>query len=211
MGFLGALYLGLFVWCLRRNVDKKEALYRFITLTSGAIVNVGIAAIISALGTTPEDKEGAWVVIPIYFIVFGWRIVLDIISYSKKRSTPQIRKQPKSTNNISKLCSMGMMVGCAGVALFLGIVLVSLIIYGRVYLFDGYDYTKVLVVLSLICMFIGICSLVGKACTTSKTTQQSSSNDDETVRKILLYKDLLDRGAITAEEYEEKKRQILGL
>ena len=109
-----------------------------------------------------------------------------------------------------------MMIGCAGITLFVGIVLVSLVIYGRVYLFDGYDYTKVLVILSFVCMFIGICGLIVKALCfsrrqTTPTTKAPLSKDDEIARRLLLYKDLLDKGAIAQEEYEEKKRQILDL
>ena len=216
MGFIATLYLGLFVWALRRNADKKESLYRLVTLAGVAIANVGIAAIISALGTTPEDKEGAWVIIPIYFLAFGWRVVLDIITCAKKERTDCEVVPSKQCGGIQKCCSVGMMIGCAGIALFVGIVLVSLIIYGRVYLFDGYDYTKVLVILSFVCMFIGICGLIVKALCfsrrqTTPTNEAPLSKDDEIARRLLLYKDLLDKGAITQEEYEEKKRQILDL
>ena len=41
----------------------------------------------------------------------------------------------------------------------------------------------------------------------------SASTEDlnDQVRRLLIFKDLLDKGAITPEEYEAKKRQILGL
>ena len=216
MGFIATLYLGLFVWALRRNADKKESLYRLVTLAGIAIANVGIAAIISALGTTPEDKEGAWVIIPIYFLAFGWRVVLDIITCAKKERTNYEAAPSNRSIGIQKYSSIAIMIGCAGIALFVGIVLVSLIIYGRVYLFDGYDYTKVLVILSFVCMFIGISGLIVKALCfsrrhTTPTTEAPLSKDDEIARRLLLYKDLLDKGAITQEEYEEKKRQILDL
>jgi uncharacterized membrane protein len=43
--------------------------------------------------------------------------------------------------------------------------------------------------------------------------KESASTEDlnDQARRLLIFKDLLDKGAITPEEYEAKKRQILGL
>lgn len=124
----------------------------------------------------------------------------------------------KKESPIQKYCNIGFVIGFAGIALFLGIVLIGLAIYGKVYLFNGYNYTKVLTIISFICMFVGLCSLLAKIGTSNTVTDNSTSvarpvanTDDEKVRRLLLYKDLLDKGAITQEEYEEKKRQILDL
>ena len=83
-------------------------------------------------------------------------------------------------------------------------------------LFDGYDFTKVLVILNFVCMFVGLCGLLVKAFCfsrrqTTTTAEAPLRKDDEIARQLLLYKDLLDKGAITQDEYEEKKRQILNL
>ena len=83
MGFLGTLYLGLFVWCIHKTRDKKQIKERIIGLLVVGILNVFLAVILHSIGTTPEDKEGAWVVIPLYLVFFGWRIVLDLISFYK--------------------------------------------------------------------------------------------------------------------------------
>ncbi len=45
--------------------------------------------------------------------------------------------------------------------------------------------------------------------TTKKSTPAEDLNDQ--ARRLLIFKELLDKGAITPEEYEAKKRQILGL
>ncbi len=83
MGFLGALYLGLFVWCLQKAKEKSKIKERLIALLIVGAINVLLAFIFYSMGTTTEDKEGAWIIIPMYIIFFGWRIVLDIISYNK--------------------------------------------------------------------------------------------------------------------------------
>ena len=80
MGALGALYLGLFVWCLQKKQEKAKIKERLITLLLVGVANVLLAIILSQIGKTAEDREGGWAVIIIYFLIFGWRIVLDIIS-----------------------------------------------------------------------------------------------------------------------------------
>ena len=56
---------------------------------------------------------------------------------------------------IAGLVSIGL-----GILIFLGIVLVGVIVYGRVYLFDGYDFTKVLTIISIILMLLGVCVFI---------------------------------------------------
>ena len=66
-------------------------------------------------------------------------------------STIPIKKKvvsEKIIKIIQKGSLWGFVAGIVGVALFFGIVLVGLIAYGRVYLFDGYDFTKVLSIIS---------------------------------------------------------------
>lgn len=81
-------------------------------------------------------------------------------------STIPIKKKvvsDKIMKIIQKCCLGGFVAGIVGVALFFGIVLVGLIAYGRVYLFDGYDFTKVLSIISIILMLIGLCSVIAKS------------------------------------------------
>ena len=59
-----------------------------------------------------------------------------------------------------KICRIGMIIGAIGAVLFLGIVLIGLIAYGKVYLFNGYEFTKVLTVISIVLMLIGFCSIL---------------------------------------------------
>lgn len=63
---------------------------------------------------------------------------------------------------IQKVCLMGQIVGIVGATIFLIIVLVGLIIWGRVYLYDGYDFTKVFVTISIVLMGIGFLSILVK-------------------------------------------------
>lgn len=63
---------------------------------------------------------------------------------------------------IQKGSLWGFVAGIVGVALFFGIVLVGLIAYGRVYLFGGFDFTKVLSIISIVLMLIGVCGIITK-------------------------------------------------
>ena len=59
-------------------------------------------------------------------------------------------------NKISDKLFLGGFVSAAfGTILFVGIILVSLIGWGEVYLYGGYDFTSVLTTISLICMLLG--------------------------------------------------------
>lgn len=98
MGFLGTLYLGLFIWCLQKIRDKKKIRERIIALSIIGLSNVILAFIFFSTAMTTEDKEGAWVIIPMYFIFFGWRMVTDIISYNRMNSNT-IKKESRVSNN----------------------------------------------------------------------------------------------------------------
>ena len=59
-------------------------------------------------------------------------------------------------NKISDKLFLGGFVSAAfGTILFVGIIFVSLIGWGEVYLYGGYDFTSVLTTISLICMLLG--------------------------------------------------------
>lgn len=76
---------------------------------------------------------------------------------------PIKKKSDKILNIIQKVVFGCLIAGIAGITLFLGIVLVGLFVYGRVYLFDGYDFTKVLSIISIVLMLIGVCGIITKA------------------------------------------------
>lgn len=80
------------------------------------------------------------------------------------KNEESIKKSPnKAFNIIQKIIFSCLIAGIVGISLFIGIVLVGLIDYGRVYLFDGYDFTKVLSVISIVLMMIGLCSVIVKS------------------------------------------------
>lgn len=56
----------------------------------------------------------------------------------------------------------GMIAGSVGILGFLLIVIIGAALYGRVYLFDGYTYTVILSIISILLMMIGVCSAVAK-------------------------------------------------
>ena len=63
-------------------------------------------------------------------------------------------------NKISDKLFLGGFVSAAfGTILFIGIVLVSLVGWGKVYLYDGFDFTATLTTISLIFMLLGLCVL----------------------------------------------------
>lgn len=57
------------------------------------------------------------------------------------------------------LTRIGQIAAVVGVALFVGIVAVSLIGWGEIYLFGGYEFTKVLAIISLCLMLAGVAAL----------------------------------------------------
>lgn len=84
-----------------------------------------------------------------------------------KTDIPVVSKKEKIISKkfasiIQKCCFAGFVAGIIGVILFLGIVLIGLIAYGKVYLFDGYDFTKVLSIISIVLMIIGVCGFILK-------------------------------------------------
>ncbi len=83
---------------------------------------------------------------------------------SKITNAPKAKKElpDKTVNILKKCCLIGLIAGIAGVAIFIGIVLIGLIVYGKVYLFHGYGFTKVLTIISIVLMIIGLCSVIAK-------------------------------------------------
>ena len=68
----------------------------------------------------------------------------------------------KTHKTVDKCFLAGTIVGAVGAGGFLLIVLLGLILYGRVYLFDGYTFTKALSIISIIFMLTGLCSVIAK-------------------------------------------------
>ncbi|MGN0804614.1 MAG: zinc-ribbon domain-containing protein [Candidatus Coproplasma sp.] len=68
----------------------------------------------------------------------------------------------KTIKIIDISCFSCWIAGIVGIVLFLGIVIVGVASYGRVYLFDGYEFTKALTVISIVLMMIGFCSVIAK-------------------------------------------------
>lgn len=68
----------------------------------------------------------------------------------------------KNGSKLSIVCVVGIVIGLLGVTTFFMTVIITLSIYERVYLFDGYDFTKILVTTSIVFMIIGICAVILK-------------------------------------------------
>ena len=70
---------------------------------------------------------------------------------------PPDLKQGQAT--AEKLMRIGLIMGAVGVAIFGCIVAVGLIVYKKVYLFGGFDFTKILAGVSIALMFLGLCAI----------------------------------------------------
>ena len=87
---------------------------------------------------------------------------IEPMSTLKNTTTTSATTNKNLSRTILKICSIGMIFGIVGSALFFGIVLIGLILYGTVFLYGGYDFTKVLTTISIVFMLIGFCSIVAK-------------------------------------------------
>jgi hypothetical protein len=87
---------------------------------------------------------------------------IEPTSTDKNTTTTSATTNKNLSRTILKICSIGMIFGIVGSALFFGIVLIGLILYGTVFLYGGYDFTKVLTTISIVFMLIGFCSIVAK-------------------------------------------------
>lgn len=89
--------------------------------------------------------------------------VIDTDDNSLNEGKKTVKKiSDKSLNIIQKVILGCLITGIIGVTIFWGIVSVGLIVYGRVYLFGGYDFTKVISIISIVLMLIGVCGIVAK-------------------------------------------------
>ena len=84
----------------------------------------------------------------------------NILNNEEKKTVKKI--SDKSLNIIQKVILGCLITGIIGVTIFWSIVSVGLIVYGHVYLFGGYDFTKVLSIISIVLMLIGVCGIAAK-------------------------------------------------
>ena len=73
------------------------------------------------------------------------------------------KNNDKIINVAQKSIFVSLILGLIGFTAFLVTIIVGLIAYGRVYLYDGYDFTKVLVTISIVFMLIGVCAVICKS------------------------------------------------
>ena len=83
---------------------------------------------------------------------------------AKNIDNPYTGNEDTAKNNlalkVNKIIPIALFIAGLGVALFIGIVLISLMGWGKVYLFGGYPFTKTLATISLILMIVGSIALV---------------------------------------------------
>lgn len=72
------------------------------------------------------------------------------------------RISDKSLDIIVKAIWGCLIAGIAGLVIFFGIVVIGLIGYGKVYLFNGYTFTKVITIISMVLMLIGVIGIAAK-------------------------------------------------
>ncbi len=88
--------------------------------------------------------------------------VNSIVAASECVEAHTVPADNTAPKGVQRACFIGQIAGIVGAAIFLIVVLVGLIIYGRVYLYDGYDFTKVFVTISIVLMGIGFLSILVK-------------------------------------------------
>ena len=81
---------------------------------------------------------------------------IDTTFEGVNEENPQKAKVQALTKLLTRI---GQIAAVVGVALFVGIVAVSLIGWGEIYLFGGYEFTKVLAIISLCLMLAGVAAL----------------------------------------------------
>ena len=87
----------------------------------------------------------------------------ETINHSVEQTMSRRSMLSEKTVKLLDKILLGLYVtGTVGIALFLGIVIVGVCAYGRVYLFDGYAFTTVLSILSIIFMMIGLLAVIAK-------------------------------------------------
>lgn len=79
---------------------------------------------------------------------------------TSKKEPPKLSKE--TTAILNKVFLGTTIVGAIGVAIILGVIFVGLIVYGRIYLYNGYAFTRILVKISTILMIIGFGSITTK-------------------------------------------------
>lgn len=84
MGALGSLFIGLFAYCFKK-LNKENTKKRIIILITGCIISLILAIIFYFAEDTQTGKEGAWMFLWFYLLIFGWRLVADIILYCTGR------------------------------------------------------------------------------------------------------------------------------
>lgn len=78
------------------------------------------------------------------------------VDYTTKINTDKI------ADIIQKCCLAGILTGTFGAEIFFFLTVIGLIFYGKVFLYQGDDYTKVLTTVSIVLMLIGLCSIIAK-------------------------------------------------
>lgn len=86
----------------------------------------------------------------------------SIIDNIKKQITKINTKlaNEKKKSILKNIVTSGLIIGIVGVVIFLGIIIIG-IISGQIYMFDGYLFTRIITTISIVCMFIGIISIIG--------------------------------------------------
>ncbi len=71
--------------------------------------------------------------------------------------------EPSKLTKVIQKCLLGSYIaGLTGLVIFLGVVVAGLIAHGKIYLFNGYTYTKVLSIISIVLMLTGVCGVIAK-------------------------------------------------
>ena len=106
MGYLGTMALALIIWCFIKYEDKKDIKIRLTAMLIITAASLLLSIIFYAIGETSDDKDAAWMIITMYLLFFGWRIILDVILLNRANTTSKIDNvaKPNTPYNTNANC-----------------------------------------------------------------------------------------------------------
>lgn len=100
-GAMSCLIIALFVFCFVKTPTKKAVKRRLIIFGAGFGIIVLLTIIVAAIEEGDMKLIGL-VFIVLYIVCFGWRIVIDILSYNKKPESIQSDTNSESDNDFGQ-------------------------------------------------------------------------------------------------------------
>ena len=111
---------------------------------------------------------------------------------------------PKPKNRLLKAGKILTIIGAAG---FLAIVFISLIIYGEVYLYNGYDFTKVLCTICIVLMGLGLVGIILGLALAGKMAPEKNTKQSLVISIVLMVLATVFSTILIANGIKEKQHE----